>query len=231
MKSIGNFFRTEWAKLSQMNFTDKRQYIWEYYKLHIFGIAAISFFVGSMLNTMIFNPPRQDYIYFVWVGPFVTSDMLDEFAGEFDIIVEDPDRYLVRAANYSLEGLDPQMIMGLQTRFVAQMQQRLLDLFMLSWVELNDFSAAGFVLPIRHFMSVVEELSPAVHEAMKERLVELTFYHEDYGLITEYMAVDMYGIPFFDKFGISSANLYLAIVINSERFERVVRALEVLFDV
>ena len=231
MKFIGNFFKTEWAKLSQMNFTDKRQYIWEYYRLHIFGIAALTFFVGSMLNTMIFNPPRQEYVYFVWVGPFVTAGMLDEFAQELDVIVENPDRYMVRAANYNLEGLDPQMIMGLQTRFIAQMQQRLLDLFVLSGDNLYDFSASGFVLPFRHFMSVVEETNPAVHEILKERLVEVTFYHEDYGLITEYMAADLYGVPFIEKFGIHTDDLYLAIVINSQRFERVIRALEVLLDV
>ena len=225
--------RAEWAKLEQMDFTEKRQYIWEYYKLHIFAFVAVSFMVGSLLNTWIFNPPRQEYIYFVWVGPPVTSFMLDDFAEEVgSVIVENPDRYVVRASNYSLEGLNPQMVMGLQTRFVAQLQQRSLDLFLLTKDELHGFSSNGFILPIMYFMDEIKEISPAVHNLLAERLVEITFYEEENEVtITDYMAASMYGIPFFEKFNIQTDDLYLAVVINSERFERAVRALEVLLDV
>ena len=226
-----NMLKTEWAKLKEMNFTDKRQYIWEYYKLHIFGFLALSFFIGSLLNTMIFNPPRQDYLYFAWLGQHVTSITLEEFTESLDIIVENPDRYVVRATNYNTEGLDPQMVMGLQTRFVAQLQLGILDLFMISREELYGFSSSGLVLPIKSLLSELEDINSTVRDIMNERLVELTFYLEDYELITDYMAVSMYDVPFFDKFGIPTDDLYLAVVINSERLGRVIRALEVIFDV
>ena len=226
-----NMLRTEWEKLKVMNFTEKRQYIWEYYKLHIFAFIALTIFIGSLLNTMIFNPPRQDYLYFAWIGPHVTSITLEEFTESLDIIVENPDRYVVRATNYNTEGLDPQMVMGLQTRFVAQLQLGILDLFMVSRAELYGFSSNGLIMPIKSFLSELEDVNPEVRDMMNERLVELTFYLEDYEPITDYMAVNMFDVPFFDKFGIPSDNLYLAVVINSERLERVIRALEVIFDV
>ena len=224
--------KVEWDKLSQMNFTEKRQYIWEYYKMHIIAFFCVTFFVVSLMNTLIFNPPRREYLYFVWVGPPVTSFVLDDFAKELDVIVENPDRYVVRATNYSLVGLDPQMIMGLQTRFVAQLQQRTLDLFLLTKDELYSFSSNGFVLPIWDFMEALEEINPAVYYVLSERLVEITFFAHEYDhIVTDYMGASMQGIPFFDKFYIPTDDLYLAVVINSERFERAARALEVILDV
>ena len=227
-----NMLKTEWAKLAQMNFTDKRQYIWEYYKLHIFAIVAITFITGSLLNTMVFNPPRQEYLYFVWLGHPVTSFTLDDFAEELGVIVENPERYVVRASNYNMEGLDPQMIMGLQTRFFAQFQLGGLDLFMLSRDELYGFSSNGFVLPIMRFMDTLEDVNPALHDIMKDRIVEITFYPDESDLpVTDYMAANLRGIPFFDKLYIQTDDLYLAIVINTGRIERIIRALEVILDV
>ena len=224
--------KEEWTKLKQMDFTEKRQYIWEYYKLHIIAFLIVAFMAGSLMNTLIFNPPRQEYLYFVWAGPPVTSFTLDDFAEELGVIVGNPDRYVVRATNYSFVGLDPQMAMGLQARFVAQLQQQSLDLFMLSKEELYSFSSNGFVLPIMLFMDELEEINPAVHGLLAKRLVEITFYQTENGdAITDYMAANMHGIPFFDKFRIQTSDLYLAVVINSERFERAARALEVILDV
>ena len=227
-----NMLKTEWAKMQQMNFTEKRQYIWDYYKMHIIAFFIISFMTGSLLNTLVFNPPRQEYVYFVWVGHPIASFVLDEFAEELNVVVENPDRYVVRATNYSLDGLDPQMIMGLQTRFIAQLQMSALDIFMLTREELYSFSSNGFILPITLFMEELKEMSPAVHGILEERLVEITFYADYYGIeVTDYMAASLSGVPFFDKFYILTDDLYLAVVINSERFERTARVLEVMLDV
>ena len=224
--------KAEWAKMQQMNFTEKRQYVWEYYKLHIFAVLFLGFMVGSLLNTWIFNPPHQEYLYFVWVGHPIAAPVLDGFADGLSVIVENPDRFVVRATNYSLDGLDPQMAMGLQTRFMAQLQMSSLDLFMVSEEELYIFSANGFVLPIMQFMDELAGYSPAAYDALSERLVEISFYsEEDATTVTDYMAASMRGIPFFEQFHIDTEDLYMAVIINSVRFERVARALEVILDV
>ena len=224
--------KTEWAKLEQMDFAEKRQYIWEYYKLHMLGLLAAAFIAGSLLNVWIFNPPKQEYIYFAWIGPLITQQTLDDFAEELDVIVEDTTRYVVRASSYNMDGMDPQMVMALQTRFFAQMQTRSLDVFVLNMYELLEFSAGGFILPIRDFVYLTEEMHPAVYELIMERSVELTFYMDGQDFpTTEQMAVDLTGVAFFEKFGVRTENLFFAIVINGERFERVAKALEVIFDV
>ena len=224
--------KAEWAKLAPMTFTERRQYIWEYYKLHIFAVLIAVFMIGSLINTLILNPPRQDYLYFAWIGPPVTPFVLDEFAEELNIIVENPNRYVVRATNYSLQGLAPQMAMALRTRLVAQMQMQHLDLFMLTREELYDLSSSGFILPIMLFMDALEDLNPTIHELMAQRLVEVTFIQEGIGqTVTDFMAASLSGISFFESFDIETDNLYLAVVVNSERFDRAARALEVIFDV
>ena len=226
-----NFFKTEWAKLSQMNFTEIRQYIWEYYKLHIFGIAALIFFTGSFLNVMIFNPPRQEYIYIAWLGPPVAQEMLDELSEELDVIVENPDRYIVRVSGYNTVGLEPQVAMALQTRFAAQLQIGNLDLFILTRSELHSFSSNGFIMPMYRFMYVLNEVSSATYDLMSERLIRVAFYSDEDEPIVDFMGASMYGVPLFENIGIRTDNMYLAVVINSTRLERIIRVLEVMFDV
>ena len=130
-----------------------------------------------------------------------------------------------------MEGMDPQMIMALQTRFFAQMQTRAMDVFMLTREELYEFASNGFILPINYFIEMTEELNPAVYDLMMERLVEITFYSREYDILTtDYMALSLSGVAFFEKFGIQTDDLYFALVINAERFERVAKALEVILD-
>ena len=40
----------EKEKLSKMNFKEKLAYIWEYYKAVIFGIIAVIFIIGTIVN-------------------------------------------------------------------------------------------------------------------------------------------------------------------------------------
>ena len=222
----------ELEKLKEMDFTEKRQYIWEYYKLHIFGILIFGFLLFQLLNIWIFNPPQRDYIYFAWMGHFVAQHTLDTFAEELDVIVENKNRYAVRATNFNLEGIDPQLVTIMQTRFFAQMQARMMDVFMLTKVELHDLSEERLVMPIKQFFEMAGSINPVLKEAMMERLVELTYYPEGHDEpVTDYMAIDLSGVAFFEQFGIQTDDLFFAAVINAQRFERVARALEVIFDV
>lgn len=231
MSFLRNFARTEAGKLREMSFAEKRQYIWEYYKLHIAGLVIAIAVIGSMLNTLVFNPPRQEYVYFAWVGPFVTLQSLDDFVEELAVIVENPDRYEVRAGNYGMHDVDPQAIMGLQTRFVANLQFGSFDMFMVSTEEITDFAISGFILPILPLMEVVRTKNPVLYSVLRPRLVLLTFIPEGYeDEQTVYMAIDLAGVGFLERIDIYTEGLFMSVAVNSHRFERVVRALEVIFD-
>ena len=226
-----NFFRTEWDKLKIMSFTEKRQYIWEYYKLHMAGIAIAVFFVGGLINTLILNPPRQEYLYFAWVGPFVALQSLDGFMEELEVIVENTDRYTIRAANYGTQGQDPQVIMALQTRFVANLQFGNLDVFMMSPYDMRDFANAGFLMPVMPLMEAVRSHNAALYEVLSQRLFFLTFYPDDDEVAHEdYMAINLDGVMFLEELGINTEDLYMGVALNAHRFDRVARALEVIFD-
>ena len=228
-----NFFRTEWGKLKVMTFTEKRQYIWEYYKLHIAGILIGAFALGGMINTLILNPPRQEYVYFAWVGPAVTLQSLDDFMEELDVIVENYERYGVRAANYGLSAADPQVAVALQTRFAANFQFGNFDIFMMQATDMFDFANAGFLLPMQPFMEAVREHCTDLYNTLHPRLVLLTFYPngvEEPQQEVDYMALNLSGVRFLERLAISTGDLYMGVAVNSQRFDRVMRALEVIFD-
>ena len=224
-----NILKTEWAKLKQMNFTEKRQYIWEYYKIHLAVLAVVLFVLWNFLNIWVINPPKQEYLYFAWMGPFVMPHQLDNFTEALSVIVDNTDRYEIRATNFAIGAHDPQLFMAMQTRFIAALQVGSLDIFLLLNEELQYYTDAGFLLPLDGLMQEVYASNPGLYNALKERLVEVTFYANGTGT-PQYMAIDMQGVAFFEEIGVFTGNLYLAIVSNTRRFDRALRALEVIFD-
>ncbi len=74
--------QTEKEKLREMVFKDKVTYIWEYYKFHIIGVAAmialIAYFIYGLLN-----PTIQPQFYAAIINNRVSDDVLDNAASEF----------------------------------------------------------------------------------------------------------------------------------------------------
>jgi len=218
MDRIKNFFRTEWAKLREMTFREKRQYIWEYYKLHMFGFAFVAFIVGSLLNVWVFNPPRQDFLYIAWIGELIPTDRLQNLSEALEIIVENPDRQTVTVFSYSETG-NFQMDQGLRTRFSAFLHQGAIDVFMLPRHEVEGGIWQEYLQP---FTSVMEELlllNPSLYARLN---LSLSCENE--------IALSLYGAPLLEYIGIDTSDLYLAMLINAHRFYEVARALEVMFS-
>jgi len=217
------FFKTEFGKLREMSFKEKRQYIWEYYKLHIFGIAILIFIIGSLLNIWVFNPPKQEYIYIGWMSP--TSDPFHpELLGEsLSIIVENPDRQRVGIASYALTG-NQQMDMAIQTRFFATMQTAGFDAFLLTREALEEIAPEGFVRPIHEVISYTTM-------DFSDRIVVGTYISVHDGIErTDAIAVSLRNSLLLNELGIESDNLYFAVVSNAQNFYRIAKALEVIFS-
>jgi len=225
-----NFFRTEWAKLREMNFTDKRQYIWEYYKLHIFAFALVAFFVGSLVNSLFINPPKEEYLYIAWIGIPVHPQQLEMMGYELNTIVENPQRQHVMIADYTMTD-NPQINMALNTRFFALLQIGSLDFFLTTREGVEDLATEGFLQPMGETMSALAYLNPSVYSQVAQRLVTISFTPRDAEASrTDAMAISLAEIPFFESFYVHSENMYLSMVVNASRFEATAKALEVFFD-
>ena len=63
----------------QLTRKEKVEFIWDYYKLHIIGAAVALFFIGSLLNHYIFNPPKPDYVVTAFYGIPVFNAQADQY--------------------------------------------------------------------------------------------------------------------------------------------------------
>ena len=225
-----NNAKQEWLKMKQMGLQEKRQYIWDYYKLHLFGSLILLILAGSFVNAIFINPPERNFIYIAWVNPPVATGVLDAISDALVYQAEVPDRYTVRAASYSTYGASPQVITALQTRFFAQMQLGELDLFVLTQDELLQFTENGWLIPMSQFLEWLGDSRPALRSAIEGRLAEVRFGEEGGVMSSDYVAASLSGLPFFEQLGISAEGLYIALAANTVRVGNIAIVLEVLFD-
>jgi len=118
--------RNEIAKLRAMNFTDKRQYIWEYYKLHLLGLVVGIIALVALLNTIFINPAPRDYLYIAWLGPPPAIGQLDALAEALQPLVPEGLNEIVSIHSY-VASIDPNMNMALQQRFATMVQLGAMD--------------------------------------------------------------------------------------------------------
>jgi len=226
-----HFFSTEWAKLREMSFREKRQYIWEYYKLHFLFIGIFGYVFWGLLNVWVINPNPQNYFYIAWLGPPIQMEYLENLSHSLEEIVENPNRQIVQVTSYSASPL-PEENMAIQVRFIAMLQLQELDMFLTQRGGVSEIAAEGFIRPIHGFMDYLADAGSPLYETLSERLLDVTFSHwDDDNLsdITDTMAFSLAESPLLASVGIDTSDLYASIVVNSERYREMAQALEVFF--
>ena len=208
---IKNFFVTEWAKLREMNFTQKRQYIWEYYRLQMFIFVFVAALVVYGINTLVINPRKSEYLYVAWLGDVVAREQLLELGEGLSEIVSDPDREAVFVVSYAATG-NHQVDRHTHTRFMANLQLGTIDIFLTSRMGIEELEYVNFLRPITGVL--------AYTSVAHERVV--------YGAEGYAIAISLAGSRLLYDVGIDADNLYLAVVTTSGRERAVAQALEVL---
>ena len=224
------FFRTEAAKLREMNFTDKRQYIWEYYKLQIIAGVIILIIIGGLINTWFINPPKNNYLYITWQAGHLPSDILDSIAERLNIIVENTDRYQVSVRSYVFTG-DPQMDQGLVVRLQALLSIGDVHVTIMDRQELETNLNRGMIRPVDDLISEARNSNPALAELLYEKVEMFNIQYEDDTIVYEAMAINLQDAPLFTELEIITENLYLGIFVTSTRISETLKALAVIFDV
>ena len=226
--AIRRFFAEEGAKLKEMDFTEKRQYIWEYYKLQIFIAVIVLFIAGSTINRIL-NPPKQDYLYIAWQGGMTLPEQLIMFGDRLSIIVEDYERYGVAVRSYVLSG-DPQFDQALIGRFHALISVGDIHAIITTREYIREFAEFGIIIPITDVLAELEKLCQYTHEIIAERVYSFTFvsYHEN-DTVTDAMAIDISGAPLLEELELFGDNIYIATIINTDRFYETAKALYVMF--
>jgi len=227
-EKLKNFFKSERAKMREMSFVEKRWYIWEYYKLHLVAVIFVIGLIGYFINHVFINPPQRDYLYIAWVGPLVYQGSLNEIGENLGVIVNDPYRERVLVTSYAFTD-NPQMDSALQQRFFAMIQTGAIDLFLTPQQGAQELAEGELSRPMHEVMEYVAAISPALYQQISNRLLTITFEIEGH-THTDVMAVSLANTPFFEYLGLNANELYLAVVMNTQNFDRIAKALEAIFQ-
>jgi len=229
---IKRFFAQEWAKLRVMNFREKREYIWEYYKIHIILTAFALFVIGSFINVWFINPPPRHHLHIAWQAGIIHTDSLDELGDRLSVIVPDQDRYRVTVQSYVLMD-EPQLDEALMTRFVVMITAGDLHATISSSQGILEGAEFGFIKPITSVLDVVREYNQELYEYFADRLLTISYtlwLEEDTPTHTDAMGIRISGAPMLLDMGIMWEGLYLGIIVNSTQIDATAHALLAMFD-
>lgn len=225
-----NSLKAERAKLREMNFRAKMQYIWGYYKIHIGVFIIVVAVAGSLINTWFFNPPAQEYLYIAWRSPPVRLDQLEDLGERLTDIVTDPDSQVVRASFYSL-GTHTEMDVAMHMRLTTLLAVGSVDLFFSSMADVYEFAEQGLIQPIHGVIDMLAASDPALFEELTERTVTITFVPRDENVpVSDAMAISLSDSPLLESIGIASEDLFVSMVASSNRVYEASKAIQMLLQ-
>ncbi|MCL2387276.1 MAG: hypothetical protein FWC89_06960, partial [Defluviitaleaceae bacterium] len=152
-------------------------------------------------------------------------------------MVEDLDRERVEITNFTAVE-NARTNHAIQTRFISFLTIGALDAFVTTREGVEDVTAAGFTRPLTEVKQYLAEINPQLYATIEERLFVIEMESEvaseiesnDDSEYVQFIAVSLAGSPKLSLVGIDCENVYLCMIVNSERFYNIARALEVLLD-
>jgi len=223
--------RIEIAKLREMTFKEKLEYIWEYYKIHIIVVCVLLFLIGGMLNTRFFNPPPDTALFISWNSGYATMEQFDLLQDVLEELVLEGERHEeIMISHVIINDADPAMSIASMQRLVAMIAAGEIDILILDSELLKQFTTSGFLRPMESLLAEVEVANPMVYSAIKEKITIVPYEHEDGNLIEHAMGVSIGSSPRLSQLGFFEQELYFSISVSSGRTENVIKTLIALFE-
>ncbi len=203
---------------SQLKGKQKREYIWDYYKLHIIGGIIGLIIIGSLLNMYVFNPPAEIAFDITMMVPNMDAEVKDAYVETLNALILDPDANETVEIEYvgSSVSSDANVVMAIQTKMMAKAQLQALDVVVMDDRYYSLLSDEGGLT----------DLEPLLSGDLKERLGDAL-------LGDAIMVDDMPNVqallgykPADAEFG----SIYIGIMDNSLRKDKAVRVLEFLTE-
>ena len=218
-------FNAEWKKIKAMEGPVKREYIWDYYKIHIIATIIVLAMLGSILNDTVINPPPRSALTIAWMSPFEPEPALRSLSEAlYPAIVDNPARQTVQVMSFFMIG-DPQHDMAQHQRFSAMSAARELDIIIGDFTEFEgDQNLVGLGLAPSW---VFHDLRPILAEAGLNS-ENLLFGETDEGEELAF-GISLEGSTLFEELGISTTGRYLGVVVNTDRYEAVIEAIRKLW--
>ncbi|MCT4544758.1 MAG: hypothetical protein N4A63_14570 [Vallitalea sp.] len=163
--------KTNKEKFNELSRRQKVDYIWEYYKIHISaGIIAI-IIIGSLLNTLVLNPPPKAAVSVNFMGKHLNSNNTQDIEDKLNSIIITKEmgnkKVFINLFNVmSGKNMDPQLDMATNTKFAANVSAKELDVLIIEKDKFLQLVSLGTMLPLDEILSV-EEL-----DKLGEKIIE-----------------------------------------------------------
>jgi len=226
-------YRMEMAKIREMPFKKKAEYIWEYYKIPILVFAGILFILGSLINIWFINPPPTTVLLVSWNATFAPDVLLTDLAEVLDERIVDEkknERVEVISIWISEEAGDPMMNMGNMQRLVAMVAAGTIDVFILNEELLEDYNGNGMIQPLEQILAEVRMKNSVVYNRIQEHIVILPRESEDGRMSEHIIGINIDDRPLLSEFPRFEQEFFFTVSTTSGNLDSVAEALIVFFE-
>ncbi len=224
---IKKFCKEESIKLKEMTFSEKMEYIWEYYKVQIIITVALVFFSISMIK-LVYNNIKYEEVFHCAIVNSLLSDTEEKYLqkgfGEYLEIDKEHDTltfdssYMFFWDDISYSSSD--VTYSSRMKVAAALGARNLDIFVAD----KTYIEAG--APESQFYDLSEVLPEDLYALVEDRL----FYTKDEDGIERPFAIDIAGTH-LDENVFYQEPPYLAIVSNTLNLDSAIEFVKYAFEV
>ena len=225
--SVKERLRAEWNKIQSMKGAEKREYIWGYYKFHILGTLVVFFMVGSIINDTIINPPPDPVITIAWMGLGTEEHFSALRERLYPVLVQNPSRETVHITSFFVSE-DPQHAMAQNQRLSAMVTAQIIDL------AIGPYNPSEELEDDRIRPATIGMAPAWMFGEFRPTLAQLgidaegmVFYEDDGDEIG--FAIPVSSAPLFQELNINIHDYYIAMIVNTQRHDEIIKVLEVLW--
>jgi len=224
-------YKIEVAKLRQMPFKKKMEYIWEYYKIPIIAIILITAIIGSLINTIFINPAPQIVLAISWNAGYVFEEQIEDLKTSLqDKILDEYKNERIDVMHMFFTEDDPMISMANIQRLAAMVAAGAIDIFILSSDQLEDYSLTGYIQPMENILSEIKTLNPFVYESIEEKLTYALHELEDGSTVERIMGIDIKDAPLLSELNFFELERFLSLSITAVNRENAAKAIIAFFE-
>jgi hypothetical protein len=230
-KPLKDSDRKERDKLREMNFKEKLDHIWEYYKFFIIGFVAAVAVIWSLLYTIVINPSPDPALFISWHAGFALDEQIDDLKEflESHLVAEDVNEEVVISVFFFDENNPETLMMGHQ-RTAAMIAAGLIDLFTLDDVMMELYSNSGFLLPLEGILAEISTRNPEVYTRINDYIVYASCEVEEEVFEERIVAITIGRNPLFLRLGFFEQEMYLSVSASSGNIEAVIETIILFFE-
>jgi len=223
--------RTDLEKLREMNFKEKLEFIWEYYKYFIIGFVITVAVIWSLIYTIVLNPSPEPALFISWNAGFVTDAQIDDLKEylEDHIVDEDENKEVVISVFYFDEN-NPETIMMGHQRMAAMIAAGMIDIFILNNELLELYTINGFIQPLERLLAEVYIKSPTAYNRISENIIYTLYEVEDNVFEERIVAITTGRNPLFSKLGFFEQEMFLGVSATAGNLENAMKAITLFYE-